>query len=123
MSIQYDFKKKGDRIQFALDQSQHTPSSVAYKIGCKPQAIYQWINGTTKNIKNELLFKFSDLTGLSPRWIATGEGTQHPVDRPGSQAITNTILTMQAMAPEQQYLVARLADQVSKTKLKEDDDA
>jgi hypothetical protein len=33
---------------------------MARQIGCSSAAIYQWIKGDTKNIKNELLFALAD---------------------------------------------------------------
>lgn len=75
----YDLTTRGGRVEFALDESGHTPTSTAKKIGCKPQAISQWISRPDTNIKNPLLFKFADLTGFEARWIATGEGPQRSV--------------------------------------------
>lgn len=101
----------GKRIEYALEHSGHSNTSAANLIGCKPQAISQWISGATKNIKNDLLFKFAEITGFEARWIVTGEGPPQL-----SQAIRHTVEAMKLMQPEQQYLVARLADQVSEPK-------
>lgn len=79
MTQKYDMTTRGGRIKFALDKSGHTPTTAAKKIGCKPQAISQWISKPDTNIKNNLLFEFADLTGFEARWIATGEGPQHSV--------------------------------------------
>lgn len=74
MQTEYDLDSLGGRVGYALEKSGHTPSSAAVKINCKPQAIYQWIHGPTKNIKNDLIFKLSDITGFEARWITTGKG-------------------------------------------------
>lgn len=111
MDTPYDLTTLGGRVEFALARSRHTPSSAAHAIGCKPQAISQWISGSTKNIKNELIFKFADVTGFEARWIATGEGPPQL-----GQAILHTLSVMKAMDVEHQHLVARLADQVAEPK-------
>ena len=64
----------GQRIAWAIKESGHTPASMARVIGCSAAAIYQWIKGDTKNVKNELLFALADATRFEARWIATGEG-------------------------------------------------
>jgi len=67
-----------ERVKYAIEHAPGnlTPTSVAVKIGCSREAILQWISGETKNIKNEYLFAFADLTGFEARWIATGEGPE-----------------------------------------------
>lgn len=65
---------KEERIREAINGSGNTPSSIADRLGCTPQAVNQWMSGDTKNIKNDLLFGLEDITGYSARWITTGEG-------------------------------------------------
>lgn len=62
---------RDERIREAINGSGNTPSSIADKLGCTPQAVSQWMSGETKNIKNDLLFGLEDITGYSARWIAT----------------------------------------------------
>ena len=71
---------KQQRIAHAIEQSGHTPASMARAIGCSAAAIYQWIKGDTKDIKNELLFALADASRFEARWIATGEGPVRPDD-------------------------------------------
>jgi len=63
-----------ERIAHAIEESGQTPAAVARLIGCTSAAVYQWIRGETKDIKNDLLFALADATGFHARWIATGEG-------------------------------------------------
>jgi transcriptional regulator with XRE-family HTH domain len=63
-----------ERVRHAIEQSGHTPSSVARAIGCTPAAVLQWVSGDTKNIKNDLLFALADATKFEARWIGTGDG-------------------------------------------------
>lgn len=81
MKTGQDLKTLGDRIVYALEAAGISPAAAAKHIGCRPQAIYQWISGKTKNPKNELLFAFADLTRFEPRWIATGKGPVRAVPR------------------------------------------
>lgn len=67
---------KGQRIAYAIEQSGNSPASIARIIGCSSAAIYQWIKGTTKDVKNDLLFDLADATGFEARWIGTGKGPQ-----------------------------------------------
>lgn len=79
-----DLKTKGERVAYALEVAGLTPSAAAKQLKCSREAIQQWISGKTKDIKNDLLFSFSDLTRFEARWIATGKGpprsAPHPVD-------------------------------------------
>ena len=67
---------KSERIAHVIEASGYNPASMSRKIGCTSAAIYQWIAGSTHDIKNELLFALADATGFCARWIATGEGPQ-----------------------------------------------
>ena len=69
---------RGERIAYAIEQSGQTPAGVARIIGCSSAAIYQWINGITKDVKNDLLFALADATGFEARWIGTGKGPERP---------------------------------------------
>ena len=65
-----------ERVRHAIEQSGHTPSRVARSIGCTPAPRLQWINGPTKNIRNNLLFALADATRFEARWIGTGKGPE-----------------------------------------------
>ncbi len=77
-----DLKTTGERVSYALETAGLTPAAAAKQLKCSREAIQQWISGKTKNIKNELLFSFSDLTHFEARWIATGKGPVRTVPRP-----------------------------------------
>lgn len=62
-----------ERVTRAIRESGHSATSAAKAIGCTPEAVLQWMNGPTKNLKGEFLFALADLTGFEARWIATGE--------------------------------------------------
>jgi transcriptional regulator with XRE-family HTH domain len=67
---------RGERIAYAIRESGNSPAAMSRLIGCTSAAIYQWIKGETKDIKNEFLFGLADATGFEARWIAIGEGPQ-----------------------------------------------
>ena len=65
-----------DRVIKAIEASGHNASSIARQIGCSPEAVLQWMSGSTKNIKNEFLFALADITKFNARWLATGDGPE-----------------------------------------------
>lgn len=109
MSAAYDFTDKTQRIRFAITESGHTPSSVSRLIGCEPAAIYQWLSGSTKNLKEPLLWALADVTGFEARWISMGIG---PMKLPPSTR--RAIDTLKAMEPEAQYTVSQVIETLSK---------
>lgn len=69
-----------DRVREAVDAYKDKGRSVkdlADNIGVEASAIYQWLDGSTKNIKNETLFALSKETGFAAEYIATGKGSKH----------------------------------------------
>lgn len=73
-----DLSTLGGRVGFAVRSSSMPVEAIADRMGITKQAIYQWIDGRTKNIKNEYLFAFADITDFNARWIATGSGPDRP---------------------------------------------
>jgi hypothetical protein len=51
---------------------------------------------------------------VSFEWLMTGRGEKQTIQTYSSAPITNVVNLMENMTPEQQYLLARLADQVAK---------
>lgn len=77
----HDLTTKSGRIAYVLEATGHTPSSMARLLGCAPAAVYQWLNGSTKNLKEVFLWRLADITGFEARWISLGEGPQHKYRR------------------------------------------
>lgn len=102
---------KGQRIACIIKKSGHTPASIAKLLGCAPAAVYQWIDGSTQNLKEPYLWKLADITGYEARWISTGLG-QPRID-PGIKH-ANELLT--AMEPEARYTAVRLLDTLAEPK-------
>jgi len=111
MAKEHDLETKGGRIEYIIDASGHNPASMAKLLGCAPAAIYQWIDGSTKNLKEHLLWKLSDVTGFEARWISQGEGMPK---RP--HAIKHADEVLMAMQPETLYTAVRLIDTLAEPK-------
>lgn len=78
-TLEDDGMLKGERIKYALEASGVDPRQVAAACGISVQAVYSWLRGQTKDLRNEHLFCLADVTSFSPRWIATGEGPQRRI--------------------------------------------
>ena len=102
---------KGERIAYAIKKSEHSPASMARELGCSAAAIYQWIDGTTKDLKNELLFALADKTGFSARWLATGEGPE--IDAYNQPQIMRVLKVMEKLPATDQERVANVVDAFS----------
>jgi hypothetical protein len=105
MDDEFDLTTKSGRIGYVIESSGHSPASIAPLLGCKPSAVYQWIDGSTKNLKEHLLWKLADITGYEARWISQGEGPRK-IDK----AIRHANDVLLAMEPEARYTAVRLLD-------------
>lgn len=105
MDDEFDLTTKAGRIGFVIKASGHNPASIASLLGCKPAAVYQWLDGSTKNLKEHLLWKLADITGYEARWISQGEG---PAKMDKTIKHANDVLL--AMEPAARYTAVRLLD-------------
>jgi hypothetical protein len=62
----------------------------------------------------ETLIKMSEWANISIDWLITGRGEKRKINAYSSEPLTHVVQIMENMTPEQQYLLARLADQVAK---------
>lgn len=105
MEDEFDLDTKAGRIGFVIEKSGHNPASIAKLLGCKAAAVYQWLDGSTKNLKEHLLWKLADITGYEARWISQGEG---PAKLDNTMKHANSVLL--AMQPDARYTAVRLLD-------------
>lgn len=105
MASEHDLSTKSGRIAYIVEASGHNPAALAKQLGCAPAAVYQWIDGSTKNLKEHLLWKLADITGFEARWISLGEG---PMKMPMAIKHANQVLV--AMEPAALYTAVRLID-------------
>lgn len=97
-----------ERVTLAIEDSGHNASSAARALRCSPEAVLQWMNGTTKNLRPVNLFALADLTGYSARWLATGEGPH--IDSYRNTTIQHVVHVMENLPSEEQSKLARMAD-------------
>lgn len=71
----------GQRIEKAINDSGVVVRRVAEVCGVTVQAVYAWMRGDVKNLKNENLFCLADETGFEARWIATGKQPERTADK------------------------------------------
>ena len=65
-----------ERITRAIKESGRDVRDIAKACDTSSQAIYVWMRGGVKDLRNANLFALSDITGFEARWIATGEGPE-----------------------------------------------
>lgn len=69
-----------ERITRAIKESGRDVREIAKACDTSSQAIYVWMRGGVKDLRNANLFALADLTGFEARWIATGEGPERRAD-------------------------------------------
>lgn len=111
MEDKFDLDTKEGRIGFVIEESGHNPASIAKLLGCKPSAVYQWLDGRTKNLKEHLLWRLADITGYEARWISQREG---PAKLDKTMKHANSVLL--AMQPDARYTAVRLLDTLAEPK-------
>ena len=101
-----------DRIQQIMRETALKPKDLSKITGVSVQSISYWVNGQTKDIRNETLFKLARGTGYSPEWIATGEGPAHMI------AIKHPeyIVDLEPLTPDQRVLIRAVVDAIKKQK-------
>lgn len=101
-----------ERLQQIMDDSGLEEfKQLADLAGASKSMASQWFGGQIKSISPEYAYKIEEKTGFAAKWIMLGEGPPKL-----SKAILHTIEVMKVMEPEQQYLAARLVDQVLQPK-------
>jgi phage repressor protein C with HTH and peptisase S24 domain len=79
--------ERHERIARAIALSGKKKGEVAKACGVANSAVTQWINGDSKNVRPDNLFKLAEFTGFSAEWIATGKGPEKPVVEPDAELI------------------------------------
>ena len=109
--------KYGQRLKAARKHANLTQEELAEqleKMGAKiTQAGISYLEKSETATGSELTVHFAFACGVRPEWLAFEQGEMVNVVAP---PIAHTMEVMKAMCPEQQYLVARLADQVAEPK-------
>lgn len=112
--MELDDTTMGGRIEIALEAVGLDATKAAPLIGVSREAILQWIDNGTKNLKNANLWKLEDLTGFSARWITSGEGHRHKLDRYlNDPKIVQIAAAMKPMAEYQKDLLIKISHSIT----------
>lgn len=68
------------------------------RIGLPRQTVHRWINGDTKNMTHENLYKVADVLQVRARWLAVGDTSPVQIDL-GEGDVVGLIKTYEAMSP------------------------
>jgi transcriptional regulator with XRE-family HTH domain len=68
------------------------------RIGLPRQTVHRWINGDTKNMTHENLYKVADALQVRARWLAVGDTAPAQVDLADGDVV-GLIKTYEAMPP------------------------
>jgi transposase-like protein len=102
-----------ERVQEAIDaaaENGYSVADIAKACGIKPQAVYQWMDGTTKSIDGDNLAELCELSGYRAIWITKERG-----QKSDTRAVQQARELMQTMTPARQAdavkIIAALAEQ------------
>lgn len=99
-----------DRIKRIMDETGYTQQQVGDCAGVSAQAVSQWQDGQTKNIRMETLYRLADGTGYAARWIATGEGNPYSI----AEKDPRYLIDIGGMSPDQQAIIRAVVDATKK---------
>jgi len=68
------------------------------RIGLPRQTVHRWINGDTKNMTHENLYKVADALQVRARWLAVGDTAPEQIDL-GEGDVVGLIRTYESMSP------------------------
>lgn len=69
------------------------------RIGLPRQTVHRWINGDTKNMTHENLYKVADVLQVRARWLAVGDTAPAQIDL-GEGDVVGLIKIYEAMSPQ-----------------------
>lgn len=68
------------------------------RIGLPRQTVHRWINGDTRNMTHENLYKVADALQVRARWLALGDTASTPIELDDGDVL-GLIKTYEAMPP------------------------
>jgi len=83
-------------------------STLARICGISPQAIRDWQDGSTKNIRHEHLVAISKHFAVSIHWLLTGEAP--PVDAPGAEDDARILQQWRRLSRDQKAMFLRMLE-------------
>ena len=85
-----------DRIKLAAAKKLVSQAGLARVCGISRASVNAWFNGTTQSIDGKYLTTAAEFLGVSPHWLATGEGQMQVA---GSEIGPSNVTTMPTPAP------------------------
>lgn len=79
-----------DRIRKAVAASGLKQNELARRVGVTPAAVNNWINRGAHDLRSDVLFALAAVSGMSPRWLATGDGPELSDDKKLGTPIEST---------------------------------
>lgn len=101
----------GQRVKKAIEESGVSPEDVRASCKLKSiQAVYAWMRGDVKNLRNDNLFALADLTGFEARWLGTGKGQEKQPSNPREASLLEKYRAADARG---QDMIQRVAESQS----------
>jgi transcriptional regulator with XRE-family HTH domain len=87
------------RIRIAMTAcGMKSVAELGRRIGLPRQTVHRWINGDTKNMTHENLYKVADALQVRARWLAVGDTAPAQIDL-GEGDVVGLIKTYETMPP------------------------
>jgi SOS-response transcriptional repressor LexA len=87
------------RVTQCMGETGNTPASVAAYCGIKPPSVYNWIDGTTKNLAGMNLINAAQLFGVNPEWLQSGKPPKHPLPKQVGSASSSNLAEADNLKP------------------------
>ena len=103
-----------ERITEAIDTSGVSVADIATACNISPQAVYDWMNASTKELMGDNLVELAAITGFEAYWIAKELGPKRRTyARTPEQA--HVLTAMMSMSSYEVNIVVKIADTVAQS--------
>lgn len=85
--------------ELVLERPEITQADLARATGAKPPSVNAWFTGASKSMKSGTAVKAAALYGVSPMWLATGDGYKKPTQAQDTPAHTDSGTAQQPTTP------------------------
>lgn len=90
----------GDRIKSERKTKKLTQEELGKLVGVGKSSVSQWESGLTKNMDGTNMVLTAKALGVSPDWLATGEGSKHIHDTSGAIVGSGTMISNVEPGPQ-----------------------
>ncbi len=110
-----------DRLRAAMERVGLDAKGLAAAIGVTYQAVKKLVDGESKSLSAENVFRVADACGVDPRWLATGHGRMTAEPSAPSSLAAHLVDAVSAMPPQRWRSVrAQLDDLAEHPELRDD---